>query len=247
MKGIASASVGALSGVFITYMGIDGLLSLLLSFILSFLMIFICIGKGIRFINYLKYTMVLWGIGAMLAGGVSLICTLGDVDASSFSMKNGASALFVLILSVFVVRFILKAVIVTPKPKECILELRCFGIKAKASVLIDSGNLIIEQLSGLPVVFVKRSIFPKNSLSGDVELLCQGIEAMEKLTPDTKRRARVVSVKRVGESKLLVGIVTSELYIINEGQRINVKAVMVIENVADYGGYDGIVPQSLVF
>lgn len=247
LRGLAAATLGALSGVIVTYYGLKGFFSLIISLALSFLMIFICIGKGIRFINYVKYTVILWGIGALLAGGVSLICSLGNVSASHMSVQSGASALLVLVLGIVVVRFILKVLISAPKPEECLLEIKCFGMNTKVSALVDSGNLVTEQLSGLPVIFVKKNAFAKCSAASDVEFLSQGTGAMNMLSPDTKRRVRVVSVQRTSETKLLVGIITSEIYIVTDGQRINTKAVIVIENTADYAGYDAIVPQSILF
>lgn len=246
VRGVAAAILGGVAGVVFTYFGISGVLSLILSFLLSLSMMFICVGRGLKHINYIKYTVILWGTGALLAGGVSLICTMGDIEMTDVK-TDGAAALLILALGVAVTRFILKTVITTPRPEECVLELRCFGLKTRISALVDTGNLVVEQLSGLPVIFVKRKAFSKNSFEKDIDLLAEGVSSMDKLSPDTKRRVRIVSVQRVGETKLLTGMITSEIFIINKGHRTNVRAVMVIENVADYGGYSGIVPQSLLF
>ncbi|MBE6563388.1 MAG: hypothetical protein E7660_06590 [Ruminococcaceae bacterium] len=242
-RGTVAAAVGALSAVIMTYFGVSGILSFIISFVVSFLMILICIGLGFSVKVYLKNTVFLWGIGALLAGAVTFVCSLGGGEIPTFR-NNGGGAVFVFAVGALLARWILKIMGSAPKSRECYLDICCFGIKVEASALVDTGNLITEPVSGLPVIFVRKALF---SGCADAELLCGEVSDAEKLSPDTRRRVRVVSVRRVGEAKLLWGIVTGGIFLkTKKGRGKPIRAVMVIEDVDGYGGFDCIVPQSVI-
>lgn len=249
VRGAVAAFLGGLFGVIMTYFDLSGLLAFLLNFSVSLLMMLTCLGFGLKLSYYLKYTVFLWGAGALLAGGVTLVCNLGSFgDVGMPSFKNrGASALFVLSLGAALTRAAVKVITASPRARECTVDICSFGKRIKASAMVDSGNLVTEAVSGLPVVFVRKGLFSKSGLEDrDIELLSNGISGLEALSPDIKRRVRVVSVKRVGETRLLAGIVSSELFVATGKNKKRLKAVMVIEDVGDYGGYDALVPEAAV-
>ena len=243
-RGTVAAAFGALSGVLATYYGVSGILSFVISFAVSAVMVFICIGRGFSFRCYLKNTVFLWGIGALLAGAVTFICSLGDGEIPSFE-SNGTDVVFIFAAGVLLARLILNIMGSAPKSNgACYLEVRCFGISEEASALVDTGNLMTEPVSGLPVIFIRKGIF---SGCSEAELLCGDVSDAEKLSPDVRRRVRVISAKRVGETRLLFGMITSELFLKGEkGRAKPVRAVLVIEDVDGYGGFDAIVPRSLI-
>ncbi len=249
LNGILASAVGAFFAVVMTYFDITGLIGSFLGLSVSFIMILICVGGRLKVINYIKYTVYLWGIGALLAGGVTFVCSLGGENTLPSVKSHGAAPLLVLFLGVVLTEFFLKTIISVPKIRECTVDVCCFGVKVTASAMVDTGNLVVEPMSGLPVVFIKKSLFlPFEAHLSDIELLSGDISGIDRLSPDIRRRARVVSVKRVGETKLLIGTVTSELFVKVKGQkgRKPYRAVVVIEDVEDYGGFDCIVPQSAV-
>ncbi len=243
IRGTGASAVGALSAVIMTYYGISGIFSFITSFAVSFFMVFICIGRGFSVRCYLKNTVFLWGIGAILAGVVTFVCSLGGGEFPTFR-NNGGGAIFVFAVGAFLAGAILKIMGSAPKVRQCCLEICCFGVKTAASALIDTGNLLVEPVSGLPVIFVRKSLFAG---CADAEFLSGGISDIERLSPDTRRRVRLVSAKRVGETKLLVGIITNELFLkVEKGRAKPLRAVMVIEDTDGYGGFDCVVPQSVV-
>lgn len=247
LRGIIAAAFGSITGVILICLDVTGVAAVVLSLAISFVMMLISLGKKLKFTYYVKYTVILWGTGALLAGGVTFVCGLGK-NASVPSVENsGASALFVLALGVFLTRALLKVIITTPKAKECTLIVNCFGICATASAMVDSGNLVTEPMSALPVLFVKKAVFSdaKNA-KGDIELLTGDVSDIDRLSPQVRKMARVISVKRVGDAKLLSGVIVNEITVKTDKTEKKLKAVIVIENVGDYGGYDAVVPECAV-
>lgn len=243
VRSTLAAAFGALFGVLTTYWGVSGFLSFVISFAVSAAMVFICTGRGFPFSCYLKNTVYLWGIGALLAGAVTFICSLGGGEIPTFG-NNGGSAFFVFALGVILARFILRVMGSAPKGEGCYLEVRLFGESFTASALVDTGNLIVEPVSGLPVIFMRKGLFGKNS---DADILCGDISALERLSPDSRRRVRIVSAKRIGETRLLLGIITGELFLKREkGRAKPLRAVLVIEDTDGYGGFDCVVPGSVI-
>ena len=98
---VLAASVGAAYSLLDTIATMPRIVSFLLSLTVSFVMVLICVGKGAGVKFYAKYTAVLWGAAALLAGAVTLVCTLGD--GTDPVTSKGKSALFVICVGVLAV------------------------------------------------------------------------------------------------------------------------------------------------
>ncbi len=240
---ILSASVGGIYGVVSVAAVRSGVLSFILSVSVSFLMITVCAAPRVRLRALIKYSFVLWGIGALLGGVVTFICTLGSVSAADIRIHNAPFLVFALACAV--VYGIVKLISSVSSVKSCRASVSAFGTDVAIEMLVDTGCLVKEPISGADVIFIaKRAL--DGAHSRDVGLLCGGVDNMVRLSLDTKRRARVVTVMRTGGERALISFFPDEVILYIKNERKPVRCAAVIEDVADYGGYDGIVPASLL-
>ncbi len=115
--------------------------------------------------------------------------------------------------------------------KECVLTLLC-----------DSGNLLRDPFSGKPVVIVTADAL-KNVLPSQIILALENGEYVSRLTDDIKKRIRMIPASSVTGFGVLFGFIPD--YIIIEGRRIDALTA-ITPQTADYGGCDGIIPQTVV-
>lgn len=255
----AAAAVGAIYGVVQVCIDSPRVVSVISGIAASFAMTVITIGLRQSAGVYIRCSAILWGVGALLAGGVTLVCTLGNTSGMTALDSKGQSSMFVLALGCFIVVFIVRIFSSSPKSESCDAEFHIFGVNIKTRALVDSGNLVTEPISGLPVIFLRKKAVLRFYDGKDLEILSEGTAAsLERLSPDTKRRVRIISVKRVGTTKLLCGLMSCEVLIgsgknVKKGkggkmknERKSVKACVVIEDSEDYGGYDALVPASVL-
>ena len=240
---ILSSLIGGIYGVVSVVADPGAVLSFLLTGGVSFLMIFISVAPGVKFRQLIKYTFILWGIGALLGGVVTFICTLGTGSAADIRSHN--APFFVFAVACSAVYGIVKLLSSVSSVKSCSVILSAFGADIKLNMLVDTGCLVVEPVSGSNVIFIKKDVFCALH-NRDVCLLCGDVSNMIKLSPDTKRRSRVVTVKRAGEEKALISFFPDEVLLLMKNERKSVRCAAVIEDVPDYGGYDGILPASLL-
>ncbi len=243
LRMIIAASFGGAYGVISVLIDARGVVSFLFSAAVSFVMSAICVMPGAKIAAAAKYAFILWGIGALLGGAVTVICTLGDAGGADIAAHNAPFFVFALggAAAYGIVKFISK---VTSR-NSCFAIFSAFGADVKLEMLVDTGCLVKEPISGADVIFVsKRSLAAINNR--DVGLLCGGVENMVRLSSDTKRRSRIVTVKRAGGERALICFFPDEVTLILKNERKRVKCAAVVEDADDYGGYDGIVPASLI-
>lgn len=246
LRFFAAALLGALYGVLQVVFETPRLVTVAFSLAVSFLMIIITVGKSVGLKIYLKYTVILWGISALLAGGVTLICTLGSPEGLTAVNSRGQSSMFVLAAGAFLALFIVRTFFSSPKAESCEIELHIFGTKIISGALIDSGNLITEPISGLPVIFVSKKTVAKHYDGADLDILYGDVSQADALSPDTRRRVRIISVKRVGETRLLFGLMSCETILCVGKEKKRVNACIVIEDTDGYGGHGALLPSVLL-
>ena len=240
---ISAAALGGAYGVVSVVLDAGGILSFALNAAVSFLMVIIATVPGVKMRSLVKYTFILWGIGALLGGAVTLICALGDGSDAEFSTHN--APFFVLALAGGAVSGIVKLISSVSAEKSCRADVSAFGVDLSLDMLVDTGCLVKEPISGADVIFISKKVFSELHIK-DVGLLCGDVVNIARLSPDIKRRARLVTVKRAGGERSLISFFPDEVALYIKNDRKPVKCVAVIEDVPDYGGHDGIVPASLV-
>jgi len=240
---LAASTVGGVYGVVSVIFSFDGLLSIIISILISALMIRVGAKGKITAKKYIKYTFILWGIGALAGGVVTVVCTLGEGSVYGFRAHN--APFFVLALASAVTALIVRAFSSLGTAKKCDAEISAFGTTEHLSLLVDSGNFAKEPISGTPVIFIKKNIFI-HAAERDINLLCSDVSSIEYISSDIKRRARVVTVERVGEKRAMISFFPDSVIIRSGKDKRSVACSLVIEDVENYQGFDGILPASLL-
>lgn len=243
LKLFAAAVAGGAYGVAAVLFDLSGFLSLASSAGVSFIMILIASSGSAKLSVHIKHTIVMWGIGTLLGGAVTAICSLGGNSYSDLRTHN--APFFVLALAAALSVGVVRLISVISSVKQCDATVTSFGVSRTASLLVDSGCLVREPISGRPVVFIKKEVFGDLN-NKDVELLCGGAENLEKLSPDTKRRSRLIGVTRGNGETLLIGFIPDDLLLHIKKETKSVGCIVVLEDVRDYDGYDGIIPSSVI-
>ena len=240
---ITAASLGGAYGVASVVFDVKGAASFIFSALVSFAMVAISVLPGLKFRSVVKYSFILWGIGALIGGVVTVICTLGDTGGADLASHN--APFFVFALGGAGAYGLVKLISKVSSVKSCRAVVSMFGVDAELEMLVDTGCLVKEPISGADVIFIARRALDSIH-NRDVGFLCGGVENTVRLSHETKRRARVVTVKRAGDERALISFFPDGVILIIKNERKPVKCAVVIEDTADYGGYDGIVPASLV-
>ena len=240
---LLSSAIGGIYGVVSVVFDFNGILSVITSIVISLIMIFVSSKSKLSFGKYVKYTFILWGVGALLGGVTSLLIRLGKGNESSFRAHN--APFFVLALAGLFSSLIIKAFSSRSVTESCEAKICIFGDEVVARLLTDSGNLAKEPISGSPVIFVRKKLF-SNQLNSYLDLACGGLDKAESLPPDLKRRLRLVKVERAGDVQILQAFTPDEVILRFNRQIKKVRCVIVFESIEDYAGFDGIVPAVLL-
>ena len=134
---------------------------------------------------------------------------------------------------------------------ECTLLAELFGKKVSFKALLDSGNLLVDPLSGRRVVVVNMQAVRFALPPPLLKMLAKDPPDPTALPYSIARRIRLIPVDGVGGKRLLVGVVPDRLVLKREDGRANkeaaLDAILAIdtEKGADYGGCEGIMPMSL--
>jgi len=238
-----SATLGGIYGVAAVVVSASGLASFALSAAVSVIMIAVAAKGKLPVVKYLKYSFILWGMGALIGGVVSAVCSLGGNSTGTVRAHN--APFFILAASSAICSLIVRVISSFRSIKECDVEIVSFGTTCRVRALVDSGNLVKEPVSGRPVVFLRKGVFFRTA-PRDVSLLCSDVSAIETLSSDIRRRTRVLCVDRVGGGSASLCFFPDEVTLIKGKNKKSVKVALCIEDVLDYNGYDAIVPLSAV-
>lgn len=122
--------------------------------------------------------------------------------------------------------------------KEADVSITIDGKEKTFHMLVDSGNLLTEPLSGKEVILVSpeklADILPK-PLKG---LTVNDIPSLDSASA---RRVRLIPAKGIGNAELLIGLVPDRIMI--DGRETDAIAATAD---SDFGGLDGIIPSSVV-
>ena len=103
-------------------------------------------------------------------------------------------------------------------------------------VLIDSGNLLHEPLSGAPVILIKNEKFRKLTGCTSKTLL-----ENERLLSKT----RFIPAHSAGGDAMFYGIVPEQVYIGTKKEKVPMKAVIAVCDNTDFAQFDGVAPLCL--
>lgn len=243
-----SAAVGALGAVLIILLPEMPLLKMLCSFLSVLLMAFIGT-KKIRLVRRMKFTFAFFIFSALVGGATYYAWGIFDKFLYGKITEEGGvtnrKMLFfsmIVLFSIGVFKMIVSFFSHTQCEGSAEVEIS-FGEKTlRAEAFIDSGNLAIDPMDMRPVLFIKtgvaEDVFPENVVHlGDPDVLPR----------DVRRRIRLIPISRGGATHVLTGIKADKVCIIKNGRCEQISVTVAIDKEdGDYGGYDILLPSSVV-
>ena len=237
---LSASALGGAYGVLSVVIGPSGIVSFLLSIVVSFIMILISACGRLSMKYYLKYTLILWGVGALSGGIITALCTLGG---NIYDIRTHNSSFFILTGGVAAAAAVVRLFSNNRISDNCKVTIKEFGAVYEFEALVDSGNLVTEPISSLPIIFVSKTVFSKDH---DIDVLTAADVNTDLLSDKMKRKIRTVFINTVNEGSIKYAVIPDEVYIVKQRSKKWARAALVIEDKADYNGYAGIVPASLL-
>lgn len=234
---ILAAAFGGIYAVGAVALGWDGIGGTLASAAVSAGMTVLAFGIREGCASFLRNVLTVWGCGALLGGIMTVFCGFAGTSAPTVPGTDlyAASALALMGL----VRTAGK------RMRRGYALVRCsFGETTwEAKALIDSGNLLHDPLSALPVILVRQQEVCRFAGEETADLLRGNLPGDG--TP--VRGLRAVPVRTGGVSRLLYGFLCPEVHILFGGREHIRRAVVCMDPEADsYGGCGLLLPASLL-
>ena len=138
--------------------------------------------------------------------------------------------------------------------KDMIYEVEIFykGKCANLNVIVDTGNLLTEPITGTPVLIVEakklKSIIPENILDNIEDIIYNN--SFENIDEDLKLRCSIIPFSSIGKNNgIILGVRPDYIKIYNEeGEKVLKKVVVGIynEKIAKSGVYSGLIGLNLL-
>lgn len=222
---LLSAGFGSLLGTCAMFV-MSGVPFVLSGIVTAVLMTRVAFGKH-RLPHLLRGSVILWGTGTLLGGLMTSVLSLGK----AVSLDPGDETPF---LPVFLVCFAVSSLLMRLTKnfsgrKSARITVAAGSITASFDALCDSGCLLTEPISGIPVIIA-------------------GSKALEAFLPsmnpeNPSLRLRMIPADGVCGHRLLRGFVPERVTV--DGREVSA-VIAADESGTDYGGFDGIVPAGLV-
>ena len=200
--------------------------------------------RRVKFI--LLFMMIQFLIGGCVTFGYSLldryvyplICDIDDGVAN-----RGALVFAVLVLfSIFVIRLIVILFTSSSTEKSVVLAIELEGKKYECEAFVDSGNLVRDPISLLPVIFIAADGVRRMGLPCDLS-----IDKIDGVNESYKSKIRLIPVSSKGKSKIYLGIKFDSVSLILGGRKEAVDAIIVLNmEEKTYAGYDSLIPSCLL-
>ncbi len=223
--------------------------------IFTFIMIFgtvtcALVMSAIAFGGHIIGTAITYGAVNVGLGGImtAIYSIIGRLAVSAGEMPKGnasASPIAFIIISLIsgAVSLLYGKLKDTASEKQQVCAcIGAFGKECTLTLLCDSGNLLRDPFSGKPVVIVSAAVM-EGVLPSRIILALENSEHISQLTDDIKKRIRMIPASSATGSGVLFGFIPD--YISIDGRKIDA-ITAITPQAADYGGCDGIIPQTVV-
>lgn len=238
---IPSCIIGGIYGVLSLFIK-STLLSVFLNIAVYLLMCFIAYPK-INPRQYIKLCCIFWSVSLLSGGAVTWFYTFIDRFASgalspSSPARKMPLSLFLIIAFLCAISAYITGRIFSKNAniKDVYLSVFFKENKTTLHVLVDSGNLLQEPLSGLPVILVTNEKF-KNITGTSSDLILQNEELFSKI--------RIIPASSAGGNVTLYGIVADEILVETKRGAFPYKAVVAVCKTRSYADFDGVCPLSI--
>lgn len=221
-----AAAFGALAGCTAMFLPLSGIPFVLAGLVAALAVVRIAFGKAGSLRQLVRDTLILWGTGTLLGGILTSVLSLGNAVWQDGG--NGSFAPLVLLGFAAASGFLRLAGHSTEK-RSAEVNLTAAGISVSFEALCDSGCLLTEPISGMPVIVVSETV-----LGTLGELLS---------SEEPPLRLRMIPAEGIGGRRLLRGFIPDEVTI--NGRAISAVIACDTEN-GNYSGFRGIVPAKIV-
>jgi stage II sporulation protein GA (sporulation sigma-E factor processing peptidase) len=233
---LMGAVLGGVYGVLATVYSWQGIFGALAAFAVSCAMVRVAGGRPDSFGGFLRAVFSVWGIGALIGGIMTLIGGSFHGTAAYASYMDYPAVIAAVVVFV---RMLLR------RGGRGFAEISfSYGENTYAGrALVDSGNLLTDPISGLPVVLIRASD-ARTFAGGEVDGKFAGAfgDSMG-LSPGI----RAVPVHGVDGCRILYGFLCPEMRVQKGKRSLRRSAVICVDrSTKDFGGCGVLLPASLL-
>ncbi len=221
-----AAAFGSLAGCAAMFLPLDGIPFVLAGLLTALAVVRIAFGKAGSFGQLVRDTLILWGTGTLLGGIMTSVLSLGNAVWQEDG--NGSFAPLVLIGFTAASAFLRLAGHSSGK-RSAEVTVTAAGTSVSFAALCDSGCLLTEPISGMPVIVASEAVL--GTLGG---LLA---------SEDPPLRLRMIPAEGIGGHRLLRGFIPDAVTV--NGRSVSAVLACAPES-GNYGGFGGIVPMKIV-
>ena len=237
VKMLIGAALGGIYGVLSVLFFWQGIGGAVLTFLVSCGIVLLTFGSCDSLRGFFRAVFSVWGIGALIGGFMTLFSGMFRTDAVYTSGTDIPAAVFAVILFVR---------LAARRGGRGYAEISfVYGENTYTGrALIDSGNLLTDPISGLPVVLIRASdarTFAGNEVDGKFAGVVSGGIG---LSPGV----RAVPMRGVADTRILYGFLCDNLRI-RQGKRTMCRSAVICvdrQSVTGYGGCGALLPSVLL-
>ena len=249
-KLIFSSVLGSLYAVAVVTLNLNGLFITLIHICMSMLMCYIAYNFTSA-LGYLKLVILFYMVSLLFGGGISALYNFASSIFLSFGQtRKGLSPLvFMAVTGIIFLFSMLGGKIFSKSASVSKIDAQVFfGDKSeKFSLLCDSGNLLRDPYSSLPVVIIKEKKLRRLLSKNDETINIFGLIDSENKDEIVRLKLRFIPISTPQGRSLIPGFRPDKLTVFHNNKKIDLDAVVAADNTdSDYGGTDGIIPSLLV-
>ncbi len=197
-----------------------------------------------------KFLLLFLIIQLLIGGCVSFCYSLLDryvyplISSIDEGVANRNALIFsvIVLFSILVIRLLILLFSSRATDTTVFLSLELEGKKYECEAFVDSGNLVRDPLSLLPVIFIGSDGIRRMGIPFDAS-----IEKTEYLKSTYKHRIHLIPINAGGKTKIHIGMRFDKVTIKTNGKEAIIDTVIVLNKEEKaYAGYDSLVPSCLI-
>ena len=258
---LIASLIGAIYSVVSYISNLAIFLNLFTKILLSIIMVYIAFNpKGIKTLG--KITLLFY-LTSFLFGGVAF-SMIYIIKPQNIIMKDGLFLGTYPLKTIFIGAIIASIILIagfkvvknkiSKKDMFCNVNIKIQGKEKNIKVMIDTGNLLKDPISGMPVIVIEHTelydILPKELLNNLEKILGGDLESIpENIKNEYLPKLRVIPYSSLGKQNgMLLGIKADKVKIEKEEENIRKNVIIGIYNKAltKRGEYNGLIGIELI-
>ncbi len=247
---LLASFLGGVYAVLAVVYAFPSLLSLLLSPVVAVLLSAIAL-RGLGSFRGFLIAVLLFMLFSMLFGGIvsAFFTFLESIFAVRESEALGVSDVVLILgfLAFAIVSLAMRFFGSVPRDKYATVIVEMFGKTVLVPVLVDSGCLLKDPISGRPAVLLRLdSVAP--ILPAEIVMCARAPKTAMPQNPALARKCRLLPAKSIGGKTLLLSVRPERLYVQTGKERRECEAQIALYSVEKnhFGGRDGLLPTALL-